>query len=699
MVRLYEKLKTGGKARAACAGWILYWGIALGLLLFERELIVGTTEKDRKLYLPVFAGMIVLCFAAWGVSLARFARASEKRKKPVLLNAKLLLPVLLNAGYLFFEIEYIGNTEFFEMKWYYMLLNVGVIFLFCLFLTGIFNSLKRAMIFLNIFYYVMSLVFYYVYHFRGEAFQLIDLYSIGTAAEVVGGYTFDITRQMVLMLVATMIVVNLWKQSRNYVLIRRGVLPRILLRGVTALAIGGFYLLYMYLNWNAQFGVISDLWNPAKTYRQYGTTVGFMAVAKYMRLTPPEGYSAAEVERIIGDFESGQEEEASSDAGEEDQKEDAGAEAKASGTVTPVNIIAIMNESWFDYRTIGDPQTSEDSMPFLDSLTDNIIKGHTLTCTKGGGTAKTEYEFLTGNSCKRFPGMVPYVSYFTHSQYSIVTTLSDQGYRTVAMHPNKATNWKRTTAYRFLDFDEFIAIDQFPSDAERYRNMISDQANYEEIVRVYEEKEEGEPLFLFDITMQNHSGYTNKYFQADVNCEGYDSDEADQYFSLLKLSDQAIEYLITYFEQVDEPTMIVMFGDHSPKLPDEFETWIAGNSYDSLSIRDQEKFYGTPFFIWTNYEMESQENVWTSTNYLSSYMLSLTGLELTPYNEYLLNLREKIPALNHLGYLDPYGIWHRWENGDSETLELEREYECLQYNELMDSQNRVDEFFQIKQTE
>ena len=161
------------------------------------------------------------------------------------------------------------------------------------------------MIFLNIFYYVMSLVFYYVYHFRGEAFQLIDLYSIGTAAEVVGGYTFDITRQMVLMLVATMIVVNLWKQSRNYVLIRRGVLPRILLRGVTALAIGGFYLLYMYLNWNAQFGVISDLWNPAKTYRQYGTTVGFMAVAKYMRLTPPEGYSAAEVERIIGDFESG----------------------------------------------------------------------------------------------------------------------------------------------------------------------------------------------------------------------------------------------------------------------------------------------------------------------------------------------------------------------------------------------------------
>mgnify|MGYP001771671045 CR=1 FL=1 len=94
--------------------------------------------------------------------------------------------------------------------------------------------------------------------------------------------------------------------------------------------------------------------------------------------------------------------------------------------------------------------------------------------------------------------------------------------------------------------------------------------------------------------------------------------------------------------------------------------------------------------------MESQENVWTSTNFLSTYMLSLTGLELTPYNEYLLDLQEEIPALNHLGYMDSAGKWHRWENADNRTLELEREYECLQYNELMDSNNRVDEFFRIK---
>lgn len=100
---------------------------------------------------------------------------------------------------------------------------------------------------------------------------------------------------------------------------------------------------------------------------------------------------------------------------------------------------------------------------------------------------------LTGNSCKRFPGMVPYVSYFTHSQYSLVTTLKDQGYQAIAMHPNKATNWKRSTAYRFLDFDDFISSISSPIRPSGTAAWISDQANYEKI-KTYENKEPGQPV-------------------------------------------------------------------------------------------------------------------------------------------------------------------------------------------------------------
>ena len=668
--------------RARCAFLVLHFGV-LAVLLFLARPLLDTTAADREWSIHFLFPCLLACIILTTVvSFCRFAAEPDQKPKPRYVGWKQPILMLANAAYLFATLEFVTNSQFREMKWYYALLNIGVIFVLSIFVSLFLNSIRRAMIFMNIFYFCMSLVFYYVYLFRGEAFQLIDLYSIATAADVVGGYKFEITGEIVTSFITMMLVVRLWLQNREYRFARK-TRNKILLRVAAAALMLGTYLAYMNLNWNAEFGVISDLWNPAKTYRQYGTTVGFTAVAKYMRLTPPDGYSKDEVTAIADTSEK--------ETKTEDLRKD------NADSVTPVNIIAIMNESWFDYRSVGDPQTSESYMPFLDSLTENIIKGHTLTCTKGGGTAKTEYEFLTGNSCKRFPGMVPYVSYFTHSQYSLVTTLKDQGYQAIAMHPNKATNWKRSTAYRFLDFDDFISIDQFSDTAKRYRGMISDQANYEKIVETYENKEPGSPFFLFDVTMQNHSGYTNRYFQADINCNGYDSDEADQYFSLLKLSDEAISYLIRYFQQVDEPTMIIMFGDHSPKLPDAFETWIAGDAYQNLSVEDQEKFYGTPFFIWTNYSMKSESNVWISTNYLSSYALSLTGLELTPYNEYLLDLREKMPALNHLGFLASDGTWYRWNDSDApeEDLEYERQYECLQYNELIDKKDRDDSFFTI----
>ena len=76
-----------------------------------------------------------------------------------------------------------------------------------------------------------------------------------------------------------------------------------------------------------------------------------------MRLTPPDGYSKDEVTAIADTSEK--------ETKTEDLRKD------NADSVTPVNIIAIMNESWFDYRSVGDPQTSESYMPFLDSLTEN----------------------------------------------------------------------------------------------------------------------------------------------------------------------------------------------------------------------------------------------------------------------------------------------------------------------------------------
>ena len=73
-----------------------------------------------------------------------------------------------------------------------------------------------------------------------------------------------------------------------------------------------------------------------------------------------------------------------------------------------------------------------------------------------------------------------------------------------------------------------------------------------------------------------------------------------------------------------------------------------------------------------------------SANYLSSYLLNLTGLENTGYGQYLMGLREKIPALNAYGFLGTDGHQHEYgsdEITDAENDEIE-DYRCLIYDEL-----------------
>lgn len=72
---------------------------------------------------------------------------------------------------------------------------------------------------------------------------------------------------------------------------------------------------------------------------------------------------------------------------------------EADGSVTrPVNIIAIMNESFADLTIFEGLELEEDPTPFLHSMTENTIKGWMYSPVTGGGTASVEFEYLTGFS-------------------------------------------------------------------------------------------------------------------------------------------------------------------------------------------------------------------------------------------------------------------------------------------------------------
>ncbi len=663
--------------------WSIYWAGLLVFLLLQKQLILQEAEGQLlpgkwvweflKLFLPLFP-VLCLCRLLTG---PHYRKRREKR-----LGVWGYLALFLNSWYAFFALEYVNNPDLKEMNPGYMALNALGIMIISLILLFWLNSFRRTMLLILMFFTGASLLFAHVYASRGEPLQFIDVFAVGTALEVSGEYPFALTGQSAAMLAVSAGLLGLYCHLPDW-RFAKGIRGRIGIR-ITAAAgmIAGFYL-YLNTSWNADLGILTDLWAPIKTYREYGTEVGFFCVAKYMRLTSPEGYSVEETEKAAERFR-------------DSLKTEETGEGQTEDVQKPVNVIAIMNESWADYRLLGDLKTTEPVMPFYDSMEKNTIKGSTLVCIKGGGTAKTEYEFLTGNSEKRFPGMVPYVSYYTHEQHSLFETMKDQGYSVAAMHPNKGTNWNRNTAYRLMGVEDFYTIDDFPANAKRVRAHISDEANYDAIIRLVEEKESSDqPFFLFDITMQNHGGYKAKRYESTLSVEGYEDSTVDQYLSLLRESDRALEKLIRYFEACETPTMIVMFGDHYPELLDGFSEYLTGKTYDDSTLEEKERYYSTPFFIWTNYGLEERSQVLTSTNYLGTMMLEAAGLQMPLYNQYLLRQMEEIPALNHLGYRNKAGDWTEWKNAPEKEAQTEWEYECFQYNNLAENRKRLDWFFRL----
>ena len=123
----------------------------------------------------------------------------------------------------------------------------------------------------------------------------------------------------------------------------------------------------------------------------------------------------------------------------------------------------------------------------------------------GGGTCNTEFEFLTGNSMSYLgSGVYPYTIYDLLDTKNLAEQFKDLGYTTTAMHPNHGTNWNRENVYSGFGFDRFMTINDF-QDAEKLRGMVSDAATYDKILEMLES--DSAPQFIFDVTMQNHSGY------------------------------------------------------------------------------------------------------------------------------------------------------------------------------------------------
>ncbi|MBQ8383262.1 MAG: sulfatase-like hydrolase/transferase [Clostridia bacterium] len=606
---------------------------------------------------------------------------------------------------IFYEVQLAVGATIDKLTFLLIFLNFLIVFGIVLFAASACGNLSWALVGVNIVLVTLGIANNFVVQSRGVELQFSDLFSIGTAAAVAGGYKFTLASYSVTAIMLTVVQVLFF--SLNH-------LPKFkkLPLRITSLSTGTVSLLLVIALISTTTGA-SAIGFQLKSWKlQPSTYNGFLLNLLHSvsatTVDAPDGYSREELDQMINSYYPNTPPVTDNNTSKppETQEDPVVPDTDETAETKKPNIIVIMNETFSDLTALSAALEKEMTvttpvLPFFSSLSDdapNIAKGNAMASVFGGNTANSEFEFLTANTMAFLPqNTVAYSIYLNETNcFSVLDIMEAAGYRTIAMHPQPGANWKRNQIYSYYGFDETYFLETQENgaqtfvnntpitDAELYRTHVSDRTTYERIIELYENKEEGESIFTFAITMQNHGGYKTSAFDYTVNMQSpISNSQVDEYLSSVQNSDAALQELIEYFEAQEEETLIIMFGDHQPSLPDSFYSQCWGLTEESTTEELQAK-YVIPYLYWGNFDFEAELGDLTSINYLSSHMLDIAGIEKTRFMELLDAIESEIPAINSFGWWDAELNFHSFAAEDSDMVQELRLYKYLQYNRLFD---------------
>lgn len=560
----------------------------------------------------------------------------------------------------------VSSANYLDIGLYRVVMNflcAAVVYGLFLAITG---SIKSAVVTASTLLMILSTANGFLFQFRGNLLKPMDLLFVKTAMNVAGQYVFEVREGM-----AYSWILWLWSLFCLRVLPRDDrLIPKRWLRALAAAATVICTAVCCYGCRNIKM----NTWSNEGATRN-GYLLNFAVGFRDWFIAEPEGYSEEALAELEKTYAEGYEPQAREDL---------------------PNVIVIMNESFADFDILGnDLRTNQPVTPFVDSLTENTVRGYALTSIFGGTTANAEFEFLTGLSMANMPeGSCPYQQYINQETYSITHLMKELGYDTFATHPYFSSGWNRTNVYPHLGFERMTFDTDYPYQ-DLIREFVSDREMYRYVLDALEDGEEA-PLFLFGITMQNHGDYIYEgpNYEQTIFLEDYAMDHpmAEQYLTLLHESDKAVETFLTELERWPEDTIVLFFGDHFPQVEGDFFLEVHGGPFEDLSEKQLQ--YTIPFFIWANYDIPEKTIECTSLNYLGRYLLEAAGIPLPPYYRFLKDLETVIPAVNANGYYSlSQGTYLPLDQAEGEEERWLDRYEILQYNGIFDRNNQSALFF------
>lgn len=561
---------------------------------------------------------------------------------PEWIRRVLWLSTPLFVFYCFFITEY-SNRGNFSAIFSFMESNVPktiFAFVFLFLISGalilIFRYLWAYALILGLFSLIASCVNYMKMGVNGDNFLPWDITMLGNADQLLGFAKIEIPAPIIVFGILLFL----------YILLLAFAGPRVRLRWWSSLLVslsivipvtGIYFLPRLSNNIFSTVGMsFDDTFTQGDNYSENGFINAYFLNFFSLAAPSPDDYSEENIQAILAKY------------------------AGVDSLCTP-DIIVVMSEAFSDVRQIKGTEFSYDPLENFDAIASHpaAASGTLYTTAFGGGTVRTEFDFLTGLSVDSLKnGTSPWL-YLKEETETYVSHYKSLGYKTTAIHTYESTFYDRNKAYPLIGFDEFLGQEYIE---EHYpvtyrRHFITDHT-FLDVVFDTLEKNYDVPNFIYGITMENHGGYdplgpADTYIE--VKNDAIDPDllaTLSSYTQGVYLADLSLKRLIEYVDNRGKPTIVIFFGDHKPVIGQYGGAYHqAGNinQDDGYNTEENKYIYSAPYLVYTNYygdlgKLRTSNEL--SINYLLALVAESTCTGMTPYMQYLSDAFDTLPVYN-----------------------------------------------------
>ena len=388
-------------------------------------------------------------------------------------------------------------------------------------------------------------------------------------------------------------------------------------------------------------GVVETFFgNLAYAYRDYGVVYCFTNTWLNTGISKPNGYSEDLILNIFDKKELGD--------------DNAMLLKKKDVDENYPNILFLQLESFIDPTTVKSIELSKDPCPNFRKLYSQYSSGELTVPACGAGTANVEFEVLTGLSVKFFgPGEYPYKSVLTEKTgESLAYDLDSIGYTSHAIHNHRAVFYNRNTVFSNMGFDTFTSLEYMKDVAKTPKNWAKDNVLTGCILDALNSTK-GRDM-IYTISVQGHGKYPSEKVIENPEIEVLSAPteelkwKYEYYVNQIYEMDQFVKELTDELAKLDEPTILVMYGDHIPALDIKEDDLENGN------------LFGTQYIVWNNMNLQKDDENLHSYQ-LAAHVMDMVDLQvgtIFTYQQNHKNSETYLSDLKALGYDMLYGKYY-----------------------------------------